>query len=83
MATTIDLAAQSTAGFSTSTVWVVMSRPMAARSVVKTPSFVDATNIMGDDLLGISVTTGVKAGDTPAVMASRLQVQAKYFFNGG
>jgi len=40
----------------------------------------DYTPIITDDLLQISLTTGVKPGDTPLEMEQRLQVAAEYVF---
>lgn len=40
----------------------------------------DFTPIITDDLLNISLRTGVKAGDTPAEMEQRLQTGVEYVF---
>jgi hypothetical protein len=85
MPTFIDLSARTTIVETGTTGTTVLTRFLAARTRFRFDSHVDASQIMGDKLLEIDVTTGVKPTDTPDDMAKRLQVQAKYIFptNGG
>jgi hypothetical protein len=80
MATDIDLMASTTIDVGLSA-QVALTQFMAARSVIRTAAIADGSQLMGDTLLEIDVTTGVKPDDTPEAMQQRMQVQAKYIFN--
>jgi hypothetical protein len=81
MATNIDLQASIPIDVSASAQLPVLTRFLAARTAIRTRIVANASQLMGDTLLEIDVTTGIKPDDTPDEMNQRMQVQAKYIFN--
>jgi hypothetical protein len=81
MATDIDLQASSTVGVSLAAQPPALTQFLAARTVIRTKVVADGSQLMGDWLKEIDVSTGIKPGDPPDEMQQRQQVQAKYIFN--
>lgn len=76
----LDLSGTTALGLSGSARPYVALR-LAGRTRIRLETFADASNINGDALAEIAVSTGIKPGDSLEVMAQRWQVKARYIFN--
>jgi hypothetical protein len=79
--TILDLSGATTVGIVGTAAAPVSALRMAGRTQIRITTFADASNINGDALAEIDVSTGIKIGDTPQQMAQRYQVKAKYVFS--
>jgi hypothetical protein len=77
----LDLSGATTIGIVGTATAPASALRMAGRTQIRIMSFADASNINGDALAEIDVSTGIKIGDTPEQMAQRLQIKAKYVFS--